>query len=247
MKLSDVVFVADAEREPDIPAPRAWGDYSLGFQRVVLGLQGLSWKDECSDFITSFVNCSREPRRGCGDNFIAINCPAKICESEWGSFITQHQTWTDCESTDRWSGSSISQCVRNGDEGATTIENERTLNAYAPRDVHPRAMRDGELEVTVTKLFTDNYELIDAGCGENARESHDEPIGQARVFKHFVKSHRFSFFILSLGLSICATFCLTFGIYFAVRTNSVGGILLYIGLAMLLFAMVFAFAHWSYE
>jgi len=217
MEISDLVFVADAERKPDIPAPRVWGNGSLGFQRVVLGLHGVSRKNECSNFITSSVNCSR---RGCGDNFIAINYPAKICEGEWGSFIAQHQAWTNRESTDRWSGASVSQSVRNGDVGAVTIENERTLSAYTPRDAHPRAMGYGELLFAVFKglvgyirgscrrfsrLLSSRALLLD---GFESEECDDDIDGSNHANDIFPMRHKRFRFVL--GVLFCGLACVCF-------------------------------------
>ena len=135
-----------------------------------------------------------------------------------------------------------------------SIKNEQSRGLYRAGYIYPRAMGCRELLIGLFKLLTHfgelpihDDELVDGSPSQYASKKHDAPIGQTRVFNHFVKSHRFPFFILSLGLSVCAIFCLTFGVYSAIQSNTLYSVSLYIGLAVLFFSLVFAFAHWSYE
>ena len=100
------------------------------------------------------------------------------------------------------------------------------------------------------KLPIRNHKLVDSGRGEHTSEQYEQPIGKTatlyRGFYRFAQAHRFPLFGFSLFLSLCACFCLSFGIYGSIQTGSIRNLLVFALWGSCFLALVFALAHAGY-
>ncbi len=107
------------------------------------------------------------------------------------------------------------------------------------RNIYPRSL----IFLHNVQLSVQNDKLVDTGKSQYAREDSNDAIGKATLSPQFEESfpraHRWLLFILSGGLSCVGIFCLLL----AFDQTSIRLCFLYVGLAVLSFALVFAFAH----
>jgi hypothetical protein len=162
----------------------------------------------------------------------------------------QSQDWVNAQSGGT---SAIFYRERYINMGASGVKRQRLYDLGYVGYPDPGAMRDSKLVfglfnllLHLSELSAHDYELVDRGTGEYAREQNDQPISYGAASSNISpKTHvpDWLLIVCGLGCSVSGLLCLICCHFFLFHDKNSRGALLCFLLGAALFALVFVFGH----